>query len=96
MGSIAGLHSLFELGIRSAQLTWNGPNELADGVGVPQPGGLTKLGRDAVHEMQRIGVLVDVSHLAPDGSGCAGLRSGPSSRRTRMQPRPAAPRNPRQ
>jgi membrane dipeptidase len=67
MGSLAGLHSLFELGIRSAQLTWNGGNELADGVGVPRPGGLTKLGRDAVREMQRIGVLVDVSHLAPAG-----------------------------
>jgi membrane dipeptidase len=67
MGSIAGLHALYELGLRSAQLTWNGPNELADGVGAPQPGGLTKLGRDAVRELQRIGVLVDVSHLAPDG-----------------------------
>jgi membrane dipeptidase len=67
MGSLAGLHSLFELGIRSAQLTWNGGNELADGVGVPDPGGLTKLGREAVREMQRIGVLVDVSHLAPAG-----------------------------
>lgn len=67
MGSLAGLHSLFELGIRSAQLTWNGANELADGVGVQQPGGLTRLGRDAVREMQRIGVLVDVSHLAPGG-----------------------------
>jgi membrane dipeptidase len=67
MGSLAGLHSLFELGLRSAQLTWNGGNELADGVGAPHAGGLTKLGRDAVHELQRIGVLVDVSHLAPAG-----------------------------
>ena len=67
MGSLTGLHSLFELGLRSAQLTWNGGNELADGVGVPRAGGLTKLGREAVCEMQRIGVLVDVSHLAPPG-----------------------------
>jgi len=67
MGSLSGLHSLFELGIRSAQLTWNGANELADGVGVQEPGGLTKLGREAVREMQQIGVLVDVSHLAPAG-----------------------------
>jgi membrane dipeptidase len=67
IGSLAGLHSLFELGVRSAQLTWNGGNELADGVGVPEPGGLTKLGREAVREMQRIGVLVDVSHLAAAG-----------------------------
>jgi membrane dipeptidase len=67
MGSIAGLHDLHELGIRSAQLTWNFANELADGVGVERPGGLTALGREAVREMQRLGVLVDVSHLAPEG-----------------------------
>ena len=66
-GSVAGLHQLFKLGIRSAQLTWNFGNELADGVGVASPGGLTELGRDAVREMQRLGVLVDVSHLAPRG-----------------------------
>jgi membrane dipeptidase len=67
LGSLGGLHALFDLGIRSAQLTWNGGNELADGVGVPEPGGLTKLGREVVREMQRIGVLVDLSHLAPAG-----------------------------
>jgi membrane dipeptidase len=67
MGSLTGLHELHELGIRSAQLTWNGANELADGVGVADSGGLSRLGREAVVEMQRLGVLVDVSHLAPDG-----------------------------
>jgi len=67
MGEVSGLHELYELGIRSAQLTWNGGNELADGVGVPEPGGLTRLGREVVREMQRLGVLVDVSHLAPPG-----------------------------
>jgi membrane dipeptidase len=67
MGSLAGLHELFALGIRSAQITWNGANELGDGVGTPAAGGLTRLGREAVREMQRLGVLVDVSHLAPAG-----------------------------
>jgi membrane dipeptidase len=67
MGSLSGLHELYELGIRSAQLTWNGGNELADGVGVADAGGLTALGREVVLEMQRLGVLVDISHLAPPG-----------------------------
>jgi membrane dipeptidase len=67
MGSLAGLQELHELGIRSAQITWNGANELGDGVGAATPGGLTRLGRDVVREMQRLGVLVDVSHLAPQG-----------------------------
>ena len=67
LGSLAGLEELFELGVRSAQLTWNRANELGDGVGVPAPGALTPFGREAVREMQRLGMLVDVSHLAPGG-----------------------------
>jgi membrane dipeptidase len=67
MGSLSELHELYELGVRSAQLTWNGANELAEGVGAASPGGLTSLGRAAVGEMQRLRVLVDVSHLAPRG-----------------------------
>jgi membrane dipeptidase len=67
MGSLAGLHELYELGIRSAQITWNGANELGDGVGVETPGGLTPLGREVVRELHRLGAVVDVSHLAPQG-----------------------------
>ncbi|HEY7420899.1 MAG TPA: membrane dipeptidase [Gaiellaceae bacterium] len=67
LGSLEALEELFELGVRSAQLTWNRANELGDGVGVATPGGLTALGRDAVRELQRLGMLVDVSHLAPRG-----------------------------
>jgi membrane dipeptidase len=66
-GSLDGLHDLFARGIRSAQLTWNVRNELAAGVGVADAGGLTPFGREAVRELQRLGVLVDVSHLAPAG-----------------------------
>jgi membrane dipeptidase len=54
----------FRLGLRSAQLTWNGPNEAADGVGVAEPGGLTEIGRELVAELDRFGILVDASHLA--------------------------------
>jgi membrane dipeptidase len=67
MGSLRGLHELHDLGVRSAQITWNGGNELGDGVGTATLGGLTRLGRQAVSEMQRLGMLVDVSHLAPAG-----------------------------
>jgi membrane dipeptidase len=56
-----------ELGLRSAQLTWNYRNEVADGIGAPAPGGLTAAGREAVAELDRLGFLFDVSHLAEQG-----------------------------
>jgi membrane dipeptidase len=56
-----------ELGLRSAQPTWNYRNEVADGVGVDGPGGLTDSGREIVTELDRQGFLFDVSHLAGQG-----------------------------
>ena len=58
------LRHFHRLGLRSAQLTWNGGNDLADGVGVERPGGLTPLGRDMVAELERLGIMIDVSHLS--------------------------------
>lgn len=67
VGRLDSVRHFHRLGLRSAQLTWNGPNELADGVGVPRPGGLTPLGREVVAELDRHGILIDVSHLAEPG-----------------------------
>jgi membrane dipeptidase len=55
------------LGLRSAQLTWNVRNELADGVAGEDAGGLTDAGRTLVAEFERLRALVDVSHLAEPG-----------------------------
>lgn len=59
--------SFYGLGLRSAQLTWNYRNDVADGVGVPEPGGLTETGRAVVRELDPLGFLFDVSHLAEPG-----------------------------
>ena len=67
-GSLGVLRVLHQMGIRSLTLTWNGRNELADGVGESDTGGgLTGFGREVVREMERLGMLVDVAHLAPAG-----------------------------
>lgn len=67
-GSLAVLRQFFRLGVRCLLLTWNGRNELADGVGEgPSAGGLSNFGREVVREMRRLGMVLDLSHLAPAG-----------------------------
>lgn len=65
--NLAQLRSLFRLGVRSVMLTWNGRNLLADGAGQPPHLGISALGKDVLHEMQRLGMLLDVSHLNEQG-----------------------------
>jgi len=63
--STAILRVLFNLGVRALGLTWNYRNRLAEGAGeATAGGGLTKLGVDIVREANRLGMVVDVSHLA--------------------------------
>jgi len=51
------------LGVRIIQLTYNEGNVLAPGALEPSDGPLTSLGIQAVQEMNRIGMLVDLSHV---------------------------------
>lgn len=67
IASVVDLRVAWRLGVRSIGLTWNGPNALADGCAVPNAGGLTALGRQVVAEANRLGILLDVSHLADAG-----------------------------
>lgn len=67
-GKLSNLRILFKLGIRSLTLTWNQRNELADGIWEKDSGGgLTTFGREVVQEMNRLGMLIDVSHLSEAG-----------------------------
>lgn len=64
-GSLNLLRSFYRLGVRAIGLTWNQRNDIADGVGEKSAGsGLTDFGISLVKEMERIGMLVDVSHLS--------------------------------
>ncbi|MFN2432878.1 MAG: dipeptidase [Gemmatimonadota bacterium] len=52
-------------GVRYMTLTWMGDHDWADGSGGEiTHGGLTDFGREVVREMERLGVLVDVSHAS--------------------------------
>lgn len=67
-GSISSLRILYELGVRAMTLTWNYRNQIADGVlDGASGGGLTPFGREVIIEMNRIGMLVDVSHISEPG-----------------------------
>ncbi len=64
-GSLALLRGFYKLGVRAMGLTWNERNDIADGVGETSAGsGLTDFGVSLVREMERLGMLVDVSHLS--------------------------------
>lgn len=64
-GSLAVLRQMRALGVRYMTLTHFKNNGWADsGTDAPAHGGLTGFGRDVVREMQRIGMLVDLSHTA--------------------------------
>lgn len=60
-----------DLGIKAIAFTWNYSNELGeganeiydDGNNTPSAKGLTDLGREMVRKMNRLGIIVDVSHL---------------------------------
>ena len=65
-GSLAVLRTLDALGVRYLTLTHNSNVPWADSAtDVPAAGGLTDFGRDVVAELNRLGMLVDLSHTAP-------------------------------
>ncbi|MEU9978486.1 dipeptidase [Streptomyces sp. NPDC051014] len=64
--SLGTLRALYELGVRYMTLTHNDNNDWADSAtDEPKVGGLSAFGREVVREMNRLGMLVDLSHVAP-------------------------------
>lgn len=78
-GNLRFLRNFYRLGVRMMTLTWNFPNELAspnrkvvgrDGKFHMLPDtqhGLTKTGIEFVQEMERMGMIIDISHLNDAG-----------------------------
>ena len=60
--SLCVLEHAWEAGLRMAQLTYNGRNELGCGCTYAEDSGLTRFGKDAVRLMNEIGLVVDTAH----------------------------------
>jgi membrane dipeptidase len=64
------LHDYYRLGVRYMTLSWSNTNEWADSSGdiddpkVQHHNGLTDFGKRVVLEMNRLGMIVDISHVA--------------------------------
>jgi membrane dipeptidase len=67
-GSIENLRNFYRLGLRSIQPVWNFRNELGDGVWENRTGGgLTNFGVQVIKEANRLGMIVDLSHMNREG-----------------------------
>nr|MBA3769805.1 membrane dipeptidase [Blastocatellia bacterium] len=65
--SLYALRNFYRLGIRYMTLTHNVTHDWADShVTEPKHGGLNEFGREVVREMNRLGMLVDISHVSVD------------------------------
>jgi membrane dipeptidase len=72
--SLANLRMFYDLGVRYMTLTHGGNTAWADAAtDAPQHGGLTRFGEEVVHEMNRMGMMVDLSHVS-DGTMSDAIR----------------------
>jgi membrane dipeptidase len=69
--SLGLLRDYYDLGVRYMTLTWSNSNDWADSSGdiddktIPHTKeGLTEFGKDVVYEMNRLGMMVDISHVS--------------------------------
>lgn len=68
---LSGVEKLYNMGVRAIALTWNNPYMISDTNSCAMPGhsrgGLTDFGINVVKEMDRLGMVVDVSHISEKG-----------------------------
>ncbi|MBS7530852.1 dipeptidase [Hazenella sp. IB182353] len=63
-GDLLNLRIFYYLGVRQIGLTWNYANEVADGIEEMRGAGLTEFGKRLLREMNKLGMVADISHLS--------------------------------
>jgi membrane dipeptidase len=58
------VRTFFRLGVRSVGLTWNQAGYVGDGCLEPRKGGLTAFGAEVLAELERLGMIIDISHAS--------------------------------
>lgn len=66
-GELVSLRFFYDYGVRAMTLAWNDDNEVTDGADSLKNSGLTPFGREVVREMNRLKMMVDVSHITEKG-----------------------------
>jgi membrane dipeptidase len=66
-GSLGVLRMLYDVGVRYMTLTHSDTNDIADSAtDEPKYGGLSPFGKEVVREMNRLGMLIDISHVSQE------------------------------
>lgn len=63
--TLGDVDKLYKMGVRMIALTWNYKNKIACGVCEKEDTGLSQFGKSVIREMNRLGIIPDVSHLSP-------------------------------
>ncbi len=67
-GELSNLRIFYRLGVRLITLTWNQRNDIADGSDhFDSQRGLTAFGKRVVRAMNRLGMIIDISHMSESG-----------------------------
>jgi membrane dipeptidase len=62
-GRVRFVELFAELGVRVIQLTYNNQNEIGGSCYENEDSGLARFGREVIREMNRVGILIDLSHV---------------------------------
>lgn len=65
--NISALRNFHRLGVKLITLTWNHKNHIGSGISESTNSGLTKTGKIFIKEMNKLNIIIDLSHLNPAG-----------------------------